>query len=35
MTYVYNGSQYVWINAGGHTMFKRGYGDFLYAFALP
>lgn len=35
MTYVYNGRQYVLINAGGHTMFKRGYGDFLYAFALP
>lgn len=27
--------QYVLINAGGHYMFKRGYGDYLYAFALP
>jgi quinoprotein glucose dehydrogenase len=35
MTYTYEGRQYVVINAGGHHMFKRGYGDFLYAFALP
>ncbi len=35
MTYSYEGRQYVLINAGGHHMFKRGYGDFLYAFALP
>jgi len=35
MTYSYNGRQYVLINAGGHAMFKRGYGDYLYAFALP
>jgi len=35
MTYVYKGRQYVVINAGGHFMFQRGYGDYLYAFALP
>ncbi len=35
MTYAYRGRQYVVINAGGHHMFQRGYGDFLYAFALP
>lgn len=35
MTYVYEGRQYVVINAGGHYMFQRGYGDYLYAFALP
>lgn len=35
MTYTYNGRQYVVINAGGHHIFKRGYGDYLYAFALP
>ncbi len=35
MTYVYHGRQYVVINAGGHHMFQRGYGDYLYAFALP
>ena len=35
MTYIYNGRQYVVINAGGHFMFQRGYGDYLYAFALP
>jgi quinoprotein glucose dehydrogenase len=35
MTYTYEGRQYVVINAGGHHMFKRGYGDYLYAFALP
>jgi quinoprotein glucose dehydrogenase len=35
MTYVYKGRQYVVINAGGHHMFGRGYGDYLYAFALP
>ncbi len=35
MTYVYKGRQYVVINAGGHHMFNRGYGDYLYAFALP
>ncbi|NOX68906.1 MAG: pyrroloquinoline quinone-dependent dehydrogenase [Gammaproteobacteria bacterium] len=34
MTYVYKGRQYVIINAGGHQMFKRGYGDYLFAFAL-
>ncbi len=34
MTYVYQGRQYVVINAGGHFMFQRGYGDYLYAFAL-
>lgn len=34
MTYVYRGRQYVVINAGGHHMFERGYGDYLYAFAL-
>ncbi len=35
MTYTYNGRQYVVINAGGHAIFKRGYGDYLYAFTLP
>jgi quinoprotein glucose dehydrogenase len=35
MTYEYHGRQYVVINAGGHHMFARGYGDYLYAFALP
>ena len=35
MTYVYKERQYVVINAGGHYMFQRGYGDYLYAFALP
>jgi len=35
MTYEYKGRQYVVINAGGHFMFQRGYGDYLYAFALP
>jgi len=35
MTYEYRGRQYVVINAGGHAMFNRGYGDYLYAFALP
>ena len=35
MTYNYRGRQYVVINAGGHHMFQRGQGDYLYAFALP
>ena len=35
MTYLYRGRQYVVINAGGHHMFNRGYGDYLHAFALP
>lgn len=35
MTYVYEGRQYVVINAGGHAMFGREFGDYLYAFALP
>jgi len=35
MTYVYRGRQYVVINAGGHHMFEREMGDYLYAFALP
>ncbi|MEJ2533043.1 MAG: pyrroloquinoline quinone-dependent dehydrogenase [Halioglobus sp.] len=35
MTYSYEGRQYVVLNAGGHPMFQRGYGDYLYAFALP
>ncbi len=35
MTYEYRGRQYVVINAGGHHMFSRGTGDYLYAFALP
>lgn len=35
MTYNYRGKQYVVINAGGHHMFSRGTGDYLYAFALP
>ena len=35
MTYMYRGRQYVVINAGGHHMFQRGQGDYLYAFALP
>ena len=35
MTYEYRGRQYVVINAGGHHMFQRGVGDYLYAFALP
>jgi quinoprotein glucose dehydrogenase len=35
MTYNYQGKQYVVINAGGHHMFQRGQGDYLYAFALP
>lgn len=34
MTYVYQGRQYVVINAGGHAMFNRPTGDYLYAFAL-
>ncbi len=35
MTYQYRGRQYVVINAGGHHMFQRGQGDYLYGFALP
>ena len=35
MTYTYKGRQYVVINAGGHHMFGRSYGDYVYAFALP
>ena len=35
MTYTYRNRQYVVINAGGHHMFQRGQGDYLYAFALP
>lgn len=35
MTYIYKGRQYVVISAGGHAMFQRGYGDNLYAFAIP
>jgi len=35
MTYTYKGRQYIVINAGGHHIFNRGYGDYLYAFALP
>jgi quinoprotein glucose dehydrogenase len=35
MTYQYKGRQYIVINSGGHAMFQRGYGDSLYAFALP
>jgi quinoprotein glucose dehydrogenase len=35
MTYEYRGRQYVVINAGGHHMFGRDVGDYLYAFALP
>jgi quinoprotein glucose dehydrogenase len=35
MTYRYRGRQYVVINAGGHHMFNRGSGDYLYAFGLP
>ena len=35
MTYVHHGRQYVVINAGGHVMFNRAKGDYLYAFALP
>lgn len=35
MTYDYKGRQYIVINSGGHAMFQRGYGDSLYAFALP
>ena len=34
MTYMYRGKQYLVINAGGHVMFNRGQGDYLYAFAL-
>lgn len=34
MTYTYEGRQYVVINAGGHAMFGREHGDYLYAFAL-
>lgn len=34
MTYLYRGRQYVVVNAGGHVMFNRGQGDYLYAFAL-
>lgn len=34
MTYTYKDKQYVVINAGGHHMFNRGYGDYLMAFAL-
>jgi hypothetical protein len=32
MTYRYQGRQYLVINAGGHHMFNRGSGDYLYAF---
>ena len=35
MTYSYRGRQYLLINAGGHAMFNRGSGDYLYAFGLP
>lgn len=35
MTYTYRGRQYLVINAGGHFMFNRGAGDYLFAFALP
>ena len=35
MTYTYKGRQYVVINAGGHFMFNRKPGDYLFAFALP
>ena len=35
MTYTYRGRQYVLINAGGHHMFGREKGDYLFAFALP
>jgi quinoprotein glucose dehydrogenase len=35
MTYSYRGRQYVVISAGGHYIFRRGYGDYMYAFALP
>jgi quinoprotein glucose dehydrogenase len=35
MTYRYQGRQYVVVNAGGHHMFGRGSGDYLYAFGLP
>jgi quinoprotein glucose dehydrogenase len=35
MTYEYRGRQYLVINAGGHAMFNREQGDYLYAFALP
>ena len=34
MTYIYQGRQYVVVNAGGHAMFDRPQGDYLYAFAL-
>ena len=35
MSYMYKGRQYVVINSGGHAMFGRAVGDYLYAFALP
>ena len=35
MTYTYKDRQYVVINAGGHFMFNREPGDYLFAFALP
>ena len=35
MSYVYQGKQYVVINAGGHNMFSRPMGDYFYAFSLP
>lgn len=35
MSYTYKGRQYVIINSGGHAMFGRAVGDYLYAFALP
>jgi quinoprotein glucose dehydrogenase len=35
MSYMHEGRQYIVINAGGHAMFSRGTGDYLYAFALP
>ena len=35
MTYEYKGKQYVVINAGGHHMFGRDAGDYVYAFVLP
>lgn len=34
MTYQYKGRQYVVLAAGGHKMFARGSGDYVFAYAL-
>jgi quinoprotein glucose dehydrogenase len=35
MSYSYQGKQYVVVTAGGHNMFNRPTGDYVFAFALP